>query len=124
MVKQKKTSQAQPRPSAILQQPTPPSLDEWDGLEGGDAAMDEQSEKEKDDTELALEKLVFGDDAAFRHAISDHARRRSHSLSESDEATGEERGSRHLYAGEQALEELADADVCYGWELQLRAILC
>jgi hypothetical protein len=41
--------------------------------EDDDVLSSEESEEEKDETELELEKLVFGDDAGFREALKSQA---------------------------------------------------
>lgn len=53
--------------SETIQQPTPPAQDEnsdsYNGLESDDPM-------EKDETELELEKLIFGDEAGFQEILS------------------------------------------------------
>ncbi|MCJ1287700.1 hypothetical protein MMC26_007052 [Xylographa opegraphella] len=52
--------------ATIRQQPTPPTQDE---LSDGYGASEDGEAMEKDETELELEKLVFGDDAGFREGL-------------------------------------------------------
>ncbi|MCJ1384781.1 hypothetical protein MMC17_007899 [Xylographa soralifera] len=54
------------RKAIIRQQPTPPTQDE---LSDGYDASGNGEAMEKDETELELEKLVFGDDAGFREGL-------------------------------------------------------
>ncbi|MCJ1419614.1 hypothetical protein MMC32_005969 [Xylographa parallela] len=54
------------RKAVIRQQPTPPTQDEFSD---DYRASDEGETMEKDETELELEKLVFGDDAGFREGL-------------------------------------------------------
>ncbi|MCJ1395192.1 hypothetical protein MMC18_008075 [Xylographa bjoerkii] len=54
------------RKAIIRQQPTPSTQDE---LSDGDGPSNHGEAMEKDETELELEKLVFGDDAGFREGL-------------------------------------------------------
>ncbi|MCJ1404120.1 hypothetical protein MMC11_007345 [Xylographa trunciseda] len=54
------------RKAVTRQQPTPPTQDE---LSGGNGPSEDGVAMEKDETELELEKLVFGDDAGFREGL-------------------------------------------------------
>ncbi len=55
-----------------IQQPTPPTQEgeETDGLVYGP----NDDPNEKDDTELELEKLLFGDDKGFQEGIQEHSK--------------------------------------------------
>ena len=72
--------------------------------------LQEEDAIEKDQTELELEKLVFGDDAGFRKSLKLQEQDTSHEFSSSDE---EKAGLEEADASGQDdnLEALADADV-------------
>lgn len=90
------------KPANALQQPTPPtqddSSDSYNGFESDDPAA-------KSDTELELEKLVFGDDAGFKEGLRSYKRDRAVLSPESDEE--------HLRGEVEDLGGLDDADVCF-----------
>lgn len=91
------------------QQPTPPTQDEHsDGfnVSGRDDPM------EKDETELELEKLVFGDDEGFREGLKSYREDTGYLGSGGDEGEeGEDISSAHSETEEQDLDALEDADV-------------
>ncbi|MCJ1316377.1 hypothetical protein MMC15_001698 [Xylographa vitiligo] len=68
----------------IRQQPTPPTQDE---LSDGYGVLEDGGPMEKDETELELEKLVFGDDAGFREGLKLY---RNDTVDTSDERSGED----------------------------------
>jgi len=82
------------------QQPTPPTHDEMEEESDVEIIVDEQPEK--DETELELENLVFGDSAGFREGLKGFA------LDEQEDGEGEEHEEASLTDG---LEGLDDADV-------------
>ena len=78
-----------------VQQPTPPMPEESEDESDVEFKLD--GEPEKDETEAELERLVFGDSAAFREGLKDFA------LEEQDLEEDEEQPS--------GFEGLDDADV-------------
>ena len=89
----------------MVQKPLPSSQDELsDDFEG----LDSDDRMEKDETELELEKLVFGDAAGFHEGLRSHqedafpTKLDINSEGEDDSAQDEDEG----------LEGVDDADVC------------
>lgn len=83
----------------MVQQPTPPTMDEDDDESNVEFKLD--GEAEKDETEQELERLVFGDSAAFRDGLKDFALDEQASEEEDEEETAPQTG----------LAGLDDADV-------------
>lgn len=83
-----------------VQQPTPPRQDEfsdsYNGLESDDIM-------EKDETELELEKLVFGDEAGFQEGLSAYRSTQAAPSPVSDDEV--------LQDGGEVLAGIDDADV-------------
>lgn len=88
-----------------IQQPTPPNRDE---SSDGEDHFDSDDPMEKDETEVELEKLVFGDDAGFLEGLRSHGQEIARSdfseLEESEDVKGDDRE-------DEGLEGFADADV-------------
>jgi len=78
-----------------VQQPTPPMQEESEAESDVEFKLD--GEPEKDDTEAELERLVFGDSAAFREGLKDFALEQQEADEEDEQPSG--------------LEGLDDADV-------------
>ena len=98
----KKTAEAR-------QQPTPPTQDELS--DGFNAALQDDP-MEKDETELELEKLVFGDDEGFREGLKSYRRDAGYLTSGREEGEdGDDIGSPQSETEEQDLDALEDADV-------------
>ena len=88
-----------------IQQPTPPTQDDFSDVED---RLDSDDPMEKDETEVELEKLVFGDDAGFLEGIKSHrqegARLDFEQLEEGEDVDAD-------VGEDEALEGIADADV-------------
>ena len=89
------------------QQPTPPTHDELS--EDGDSIM-QDNPMDKDQTELELEKLVFGDDEGFREGLRSYGREDGgigNGLDSADNGAASENG----ITEERDFDALEDADV-------------
>ena len=79
------------------------SMDSFSGVESDDSI-------EKDQTELELEKIVFGDEIGFHEGLKPHGHRA---------APTNQRGGQDPLV-EEGLEDIDDADVCtLNWSLTL-----
>lgn len=91
------------------QQPTPSTQDE---LSDGFNAAGQDHPMEKDETELELEKMVFGDDKGFREGLKSYRQDAGYLGSGRNEGEEEDDiGSAHSETEEQDLDALQDADV-------------
>ena len=73
------------------------------------SGSDSDDPMEKDETELELEKLVFGDDAGFHERLKSH-RQKLGVRGQSKTAQSKQEGPDGLE--EEGLEDIDDADVC------------
>ena len=95
-----------PKHTANVQQPTPPTQDE----QSDDLRMaDHDDAVEKDDTELELEKLVFGDNAGFQEGLKSYGQRDIDL--DSSGAEDESKAGGQAVGAEEELEAVDDADV-------------
>lgn len=91
--------------AAATQQPTPPTQDDFSDVKEN---LDNDDPTEKDQTEVELEKLVFGDDAGFLEGLQSHGQEVPRlDLGQLEESTnvGTDDGE------DDGLEGIADADV-------------
>ena len=85
-----------------------PKFDDSDpSVEGED--IDSEASSEKDQTELELEKLVFGDEAGFQEGLGAYTRK-SH-IFDQEEIEGVQRGDDQLQEPGEGVEGVDDADV-------------
>lgn len=83
-----------------------PTFDDSDpSVEG----IDSEASLEKDETELELEKLVFGDEAGFQEGLS--AYQRKSYIIDQEGREGAQRGDDQLEELEEGIEGVDDADV-------------
>lgn len=83
-----------------------PTLDDYDpSFEG----IDSEESMEKEETELELEKLVFGDEAGFQKGLSAY-RRESHTIHH-EGIEGDQRDDDQLDEHGEGIEGVDDADV-------------
>jgi len=83
-----------------VQQPTPPTQDEFSDSYNG---LESDDPMEKDETELELEKLVFGDEAGFQEGLSTYRSTQAELSPVSDDEILQDRG--------EGLTGVDDADV-------------
>ncbi|MCJ1430636.1 hypothetical protein MMC29_008554, partial [Sticta canariensis] len=85
-----------------------PTLDDSDpSVEG----IDSEASLEKDETELELEKLVFGDEAGFQEGLS--AYKRKSRIIDQEEIEGVQRGDDQLEELGEGIEGVDDADLFF-----------
>ena len=94
------------------QQPTPPTQDEHSDSYSGFESNDPM---EKDETELELEKAVFGDEAGFLEELASHRLGTAAYSPESAEAASEE---------EKDFEGVDDADASFSGALCVDHCIC
>lgn len=91
--------------AAATQQPAPLTQDDFTDVEEN---LDKDDSMEKDETEVELEKLVFGDDAGFLKGLQSHG----HGVSRLDLGQLEESNDVDTDdAEDNGLEGIADTDV-------------
>lgn len=71
--------------------------------------FDSEESLEKDETELELEKLVFGDETGFYEGLGTY-NRKSYALDQ-EAIEGDQRGDEHLVELGEGIEGVDDADV-------------
>lgn len=90
-----------------VQQPIPAAQDELsDHFKG----LDSDDPTEKDETEVELEKLVFGDDAGFHEGLKSYNDNAFPSKLESN--AEDQQNAAQVSVEEQDLQGVDDADVC------------
>lgn len=95
-----------PQKPDSVHQPLPAAQDELsDAFEG----LDSDDPMEKDETEVELEKLVFGDDAGFREALNSYNEGASPTKLEAN--AEDHQNAAQVSDGEQGLQGVDDADV-------------
>jgi len=94
-----KSRKAQALADAV-QQPTPPTQDEFSDSYNG---LESDDPMDKDETELELEKLVFGDEAGFQEGLSTYKSTQAAPSPVSDDEV--------LQGGGDGLAGIDDADV-------------
>lgn len=92
--------------AATIQQPAPPTQNDFSDAEDHFGSDDPV---EKDETEVELEKLVFGDDAGFLEGLKSH--RQEVARSEVDQLEEVAEGKDTSADEDEGLEGIADADV-------------
>lgn len=106
---QKTRSNKGKKKAEIRQQPTPPTQDE---LSDGLNALEHDDPMEKDETELELEKLVFGDDEGFREGLRSYRQDVGYLGSgRDDDGREDDMDGPYSETEEQDLDALEDADV-------------
>lgn len=93
------------RQSTGLIAPSPTSDDSPSSFEG----FDSEESLEKDETELELEKLVFGDEIGFYEGLGTY-NRKSHTLDQ-EAVEGDHQGDEHLEELGEGIEGIDDAEV-------------
>jgi U3 small nucleolar RNA-associated protein 18 len=99
-----KQAKASKKQEETVQQPTPPVQEESDA--GSDVEFVTDGDREKDEAEEELERLVFGDSEGFREGLKDFK------LNDEDAEEGEDGDA------QGGLEGLDDADVCGTMDFQ------
>jgi len=104
-----KQAKATKKQEEIVQQPTPPALEESDA--GSDVEFVTNGDMEKDEAEEELERLVFGDSEGFREGLKDFR------LNDEEDEEGEDSDA------QGGLEGLDDADVCVTMDPQHQSLV-
>ncbi|KAA6412986.1 MAG: hypothetical protein FRX48_02729 [Lasallia pustulata] len=94
--------------AATIQQPAPPTQNDFSDAEDHFGSDDPV---EKDETEVELEKLVFGDDAGFLEGLKSH--RQEVARSEVDQLEEVAEGKDTSADEDEGLEGIADADLFF-----------
>ena len=103
------------RKAVIRQQPTPPTQDEFSD---DYRASDEGETMEKDETELELEKLVFGDDAGFREGLKLYRNDTVDSIEDGSEDDVVDNSAGKVEEGD--LDAVDDADVSHALQITIK----